>query len=136
MKQNHSSRTAEYMALFRALETVQPEKKALFADPYAELFLSRNLLLAAQVARIQPVGNLIRFYIDKRWPGARTAAVGRTRFIDEVTKDAVRQGITQVVILGAGFDTRAWRTIDLAAVKVFEVDHPDTTARKQLLLGQ
>ena len=40
--------------------------------------------------------------------------------------DAIAGGATQLVILGAGYDGRAWRMPELADVKVFEVDHPDT----------
>jgi len=39
--------------------------------------------------------------------------------------------IEQVVILGAGFDSRAYRLSPLAAIDIFEVDHPDTPVAKQ-----
>ena len=39
-------------------------------------------------------------------------------------------GAEQIVVLGAGFDTRAYR-IDRPDVLVFEVDHPDTQADKR-----
>jgi O-methyltransferase involved in polyketide biosynthesis len=45
---DRSSQTAEVMALFRALETLEPPRDRLFADPYAERFLrptGRLLLL-------------------------------------------------------------------------------------------
>src|SRR5262245_50829080 len=49
--------------------------------------------------------------------------IPRTRFIDEQLDASVRQGATQFVILGAGFDTRAYRFRDkLAQVRVFEID--------------
>jgi methyltransferase (TIGR00027 family) len=52
----------------------------------------------------------------------------RTRFIDDRLQAAVaNQHIEQLVILGAGFDTRAYRFVELLQdVRVFEVDHPDT----------
>ena len=50
--------------------------------------------------------------------------------------DAVRAAKTdQVVILGAGYDTRAWRMDELSTSTVFEVDHPDTQRDKQLRIG-
>ena len=40
MKEGRASRTAEYMALFRALESTLPEDRRLFADPFAATFLT------------------------------------------------------------------------------------------------
>jgi methyltransferase (TIGR00027 family) len=61
----------------------------------------------------------------------------RTRLIDDAVRAAVAAGVQQVVILGAGFDTRAYRMPELRRVAVFEVDHPDTQAAKlHVLEGQ
>ena len=55
----------------------------------------------------------------------------RTIAIDTAVRDAVTRGARQLVILGAGFDGRAWRMKELAGVKVFEVDHPATQGAKR-----
>ncbi len=56
----------------------------------------------------------------------------RTRFIDEALERAISGGATQVAILGAGFDSHAYRCQDLLAhVRVFEVDRPATQALKR-----
>ena len=56
----------------------------------------------------------------------------RTRFIEERLEQAIREGVTQLVILGAGFDTRAYRLLELLkAAKVFEVDQPSTQEYKK-----
>jgi methyltransferase (TIGR00027 family) len=56
----------------------------------------------------------------------------RTRFIDDAVARAIAGGATQVVILGAGFDSRAHRLRELLApVRVFEVDRPAMQAFKQ-----
>ena len=39
--------------------------------------------------------------------------------------------LDQLVILGAGFDSRAWRLPHLETTIVFEVDHPDTQTVKR-----
>src|SRR5215471_14422427 len=53
--------------------------------------------------------------------------IPRTHFIDARLKTAIGEGIAQLVILGAGFDTRPYRFSEmLKDVRVFEVDHPDT----------
>jgi methyltransferase (TIGR00027 family) len=51
----------------------------------------------------------------------------RTKFIDERLQQTIKDGATQVVILGAGWDTRAYRFADLLRnARVFEVDQPAT----------
>jgi methyltransferase (TIGR00027 family) len=57
----------------------------------------------------------------------------RTRFIDEALERAIAGGATQLVILGAGFDSHAYRCRELLAnVRVFEVDRRVTqTLKKQ-----
>jgi methyltransferase (TIGR00027 family) len=59
--------------------------------------------------------------------------VARTRLIDDVVDDLARSG-GQVVVLGAGFDSRPYRRRRLAGLPVFEVDHPDTQRRKRAVL--
>ncbi len=51
----------------------------------------------------------------------------RTKFVDEKLKQAIADGATQVVIMGAGWDTRAHRFTELLKhARVFEIDKPDT----------
>lgn len=69
--------------------------------------------------------------IDRRWPGARTSGIARTRLIDDWLAEAIRDGASQIVILGAGFDSRAWRLPALANVPVFEVDQAATSLEKR-----
>jgi methyltransferase (TIGR00027 family) len=58
--------------------------------------------------------------------------LARTRFVDDHLKTAIANGATQVVILGAGFDTRAYRFAELLqGKKVFEVDYHSTQAFKK-----
>ena len=60
----------------------------------------------------------------------------RTAAIDAAVRDAIAGGATQLVILGAGYDGRAWRMPELAGVKVFEVDHPATQNDKRAHLAE
>jgi len=124
------------MALFRALESARPQPHRLFVDPCAAAFLPRPLRVVAAISRLPPLGAAICRYIDRRWPGARTSAVARTRFIDDAVEAALRDGCRQVVILGAGFDARAYRMETMRAVPVFEVDHPSTSATKRAVVGR
>ena len=131
MKEGRASRTAEYMALFRALESTLPADRRLFDDRFATAFLTARLRPVVSLSRISFLGSLIRSFIDHRWPGARTSAVARTRFIGDAAAAALGSGVEQVVILGAGFDARAYRIAPMARVPVFEVDHPATSAAKR-----
>jgi methyltransferase (TIGR00027 family) len=133
MRPDRPSRTAQYMALFRALESALPTSQRLFDDPYARAFLTGRLRVAGRLARLPGGARLLARAIDRRWPGPRASAVARTRAIDDLLVAAIADGIDQLVILGAGYDTRPYR---LARVPTtFEVDHPVTQAAKRAVLG-
>jgi methyltransferase (TIGR00027 family) len=131
MDAHQASRTAEYMALFRALESARPASRRLFTDPLARGFLSPVLQGVVHAVGIPVLGAALPWFIDRRWPGARASGVARTRLIDDRLNAALGDGINQVVILGAGYDARAYRLPALGRVRVFEVDHPATQAAKQ-----
>jgi methyltransferase (TIGR00027 family) len=131
MNQTQVSKTAEYMALFRALESARPANVRLFDDPFALEFLRPSLKVVAGLARVPLMRLLIDWYIDRRWPGGRSSGIARTRLIDDLLLQALQQGMEQVVILGAGYDCRAYRLPGLATLRVFEVDHPATLAAKR-----
>lgn len=126
-----ASRTAQYVALYRAMETGERRRAPLFRDPYALGFLPRRLALAVRAARAPVVRGLVERYADRRAPGARSSAIARTAYIDDAVRGAVRAGIAQVVILGAGFDCRAHRMPELAGAAVYELDRPATQAVKR-----
>jgi methyltransferase (TIGR00027 family) len=134
MRERESSRTAQYMALFRALESALPATQRLFDDPFARAFLPLRLRFVVVLAKLPLMGGLVPALIDHRWLGARTSGVARTRFIDDVVEANLRAGVNQVVILGAGFDARAYRMATMARATVFEVDHPSTSAAKRRLV--
>ncbi len=81
-------------------------------------------------------GPLITKLIDWRWPGARASGVARTRLIDDLLAQALASQIEQVVILGAGYDCRAYRLPLLVQARVFEVDQASTLTAKRQRLGQ
>ena len=129
--QDVPSRTAEFMALFRALETARPGFRHLFKDRLARSFLSPSLRRVAAFSRLPGIYDILAGIIDNRWPGARTSGIARTREIDDLTVGALSGGTKQVVLLGAGFDSRPYRLSGMERATVFEVDHPATSARKQ-----
>jgi methyltransferase (TIGR00027 family) len=135
MHADSASRTAEYMALFRALESCRrPASARLFVDPYAARLLRWPLSAAARLAALPLLGGAVARLVDRRAPGARSSAVARTRLIDDAIEAALRGAIRQLVLLGAGFDCRAHR-LPLGGTRVFEIDHPATLAAKRARLA-
>jgi len=128
--QDRASFTAETVALMRALETHRGPGRRLFVDPYAESFTRGRLRLLARWSRLPVVGPAAVWVYDLvAGPGPRPSAVARTRFIDDTVTERA-EGVDQLVLLGAGFDTRAHRLPAATALTTFEVDHPATQARK------
>jgi methyltransferase (TIGR00027 family) len=120
-----ASRTAEHVALFRALETRRRDR--LFADDHAIRFLSARYRWLVRAAAVPPVGQGIARLIDRRYPGGpRTSAVARTRLIDDLLAEARPE---QVLLLGAGYDSRAHRVPGMPPT--YEVDHPATQRVKR-----
>ena len=132
MKEHNASRTAEYMALFRALESSRrPSRLRLFDDPFAFCFLRPVLRGVVQLSRTPLLGAAVPRLIDLRWPGARSSGIARTRLIDDYVSGSLYEGVDQVIILGAGFDCRAYRIPGIETTRVFEVDHPATLSKKK-----
>ena len=132
MRETQGSQTAQFMALFRVLESQRPAGTRLFDDPFAGGFLGPRLRVVAWLSRCPLLRSLITRLIDALWPGARPAGVARTRLIDEALDRALDSGgFEQVVLLGAGFDARAHRLHCLSQMPVFEVDHPNTLEEKR-----
>jgi len=132
-----ASSTAEYMALFRALESTRPPEVRLFDDPYAVRFLRPSLRAVIRISHSRLGRALVQAAIDFLWPGARASGVARTRLIDDALVGASRDArIEQVVLLGAGFDCRANRLSLGPALEFLEVDRPDTQEVKRERLDE
>jgi methyltransferase (TIGR00027 family) len=122
--------------LFRAIECTRPPQKRIVNDGIARHFLPLPFRLAALLSRNSLWATVLCRYIDYRWPGSRSSLIARTRLIDEYTTSALGTGVRQVVLLGAGFDSRAYRTAGAERACFFEVDHPNTlTAKKERIRG-
>lgn len=130
-----ASWTATLVALYRAIESARPAPTRLFEDPFAPAFLGWRFRCALHLSRLPVVGAAFPWsLIDGHWAGPRGTVAVRTRYIDDVLGDALRDGVDQVVILGAGFDSRAYRIRGIDRARVFEVDHPATQARKKAVV--
>ena len=123
MRKNQSSLTAAGIAIARAVESEKPADERICYDPYARRF--------APGWMVRLFGLFIKSgYAEWRGPGVNGFLVARERYIDDVLQKFLDDGLEQLVILGAGYDSRAYR-FDLAdKVKTFEIDHPATQPDK------
>jgi methyltransferase (TIGR00027 family) len=128
---SHSD-TAEATASMRAAESRQPERRRLLDDPIARHLVRR--LPYRLPLRSAVLARLILAAVDRRCPGLHGHVVLRTRYTDDAVRAALEGGTSQVVLLGAGFDTTAYRLPGPATV--FEVDVPTTQATKRQRLAR
>ncbi len=112
--------TARWIAAARARETRRTG--CLFSDPFAELF----------------AGEAGRSMLER----SEQAAGGENRFLPVRTRhfdDALLAGIqqrSQIVLLGAGFDTRAYRLPLPAHARIIELDRAELLAEKEAVLNR
>jgi methyltransferase (TIGR00027 family) len=123
MKRNRSSLTAAGIAIVRAIESAKPAGERVCYDPYARRFVGAGLFYLVKL--FTALG-----YADWRGPGVWEFLAVRDRCIDDYLEACLGEGLEQLVILGAGYDARAYRFEALKQVRVFEVDHPATQAAK------
>ena len=123
------SRTAQAVAAARAVGL-----RGLH-DPIAPRVLSdgRRRLVGALRRTIEtsPAGETV---VNTLTAGLAGHAVLRMHAVDRAVQAGLDAGCRQVVVLGAGYDTRAWRLHELADCHVVEVDLPDTQRVKQARL--
>jgi methyltransferase (TIGR00027 family) len=127
------SRTSIYVAAGRAVGAREPDPSARNPDYLAEKLLGDPSKLDLD----HPAVRALSLRYDDAIKDMEVLSIVRmmtvrTRFIDEALERAIASGATQVVILGAGFDSHAYRLQELLAhVRVFEVDRPATQAVKK-----
>jgi len=135
MKDQTYSRTAESMAVVRAMEySGRSPAERILSDPWAAHFI-RNQWGRALIRfplLVRAVSALSGLWL----PGGQEYVLVRARLADDLTAELAEQGWQQLVILGAGFDTTIFRLQDkLRRVQVFEVDHPATQRVKTAALA-
>lgn len=107
-------------AAARASET--SSELPLFTDPYARLFLD-----AAGTHKSAETPKNQRSLVDY--------AAARTKWFDDYFLSSSSSGVSQVVILAAGLDARAWRLPWLNDTVIYEVDRPEVLELKQRILA-
>ena len=123
MQEGRASETAYRAARARAWHQVVDVPK-VFDDPLAARFLRADDVRQLQDPRSGRGGPMAR--------AMRMALAVRSRIAEDALRDAVKRGVRQYVVLGAGFDTFAFRDpYPAGTLRVFEVDHPDTQVIKR-----
>lgn len=129
MKPSARSQTAEGAALGRAVAVHEKDEWIRGPDHLAVHMLGPR---ARAIATIPALRALARVAYERVLPGMYMFHCVRTRHFDDTFSARVAAGVRQLVILGAGLDTRAYRfSHRLRDARVFEVDHPGTAAWKQ-----
>lgn len=118
------STMAGKVAVIRACESMKPDNERICCDPYAIHFLDPGTRQA--LLQNAPEFRYILEQIENQLPGISGAIVARVRCFDEIALQSANAGYGQIVILGAGYDSRSYRMDALKTLRVFEVDHPDT----------
>ena len=133
------SETALAVLTFLAAAGSEPDLAVRVEDPFASRLIkwSDGKYVGGKKPRFHPY---FRKVAEKSDPGAYGFMIARVLHMDDVVRREATDGLDQLVILGAGYDTRAYRMRDqLADVKVFEVDLPamskDKRARLEKVLG-
>ena len=124
MNERQPSRTALGAAGYRAAHQ-QFEGGKVFFDPFARTILGDDADALIAGLSADPAQQRMRIFI-----------AARSRFAEDCVAVAVSRGVRQAVVLGAGFDTFAFRNPHSGSgLRVFEVDHPATQAWKRKRLS-
>ncbi|WP_239311674.1 MULTISPECIES: SAM-dependent methyltransferase [unclassified Frankia] len=103
-------------AAARAAHLLVDKDPTIFSDPLAAPLLGEHA--AELISYHQLHGSHLVL------AGARVTVLTRARFVEDCLTNAVRRGVGQYVILGAGLDSFAYRSTFGKRLRVFEVDHP------------
>jgi methyltransferase (TIGR00027 family) len=103
---------------YLAIKLLGPQERAILTDYPMDAL---DLDFTGAMARLSDT--------DKSFIGSMH---GRTRLVDDALEEALRAGVRQVVVLGAGFDSRGYRFKDrLRGIRFFEVDYGPTQEHKK-----
>jgi methyltransferase (TIGR00027 family) len=121
MQPGQPSRTALGAAGLRAAHQVL-DGAAIFADPLALRILGADAddLVREAKAEAEPFRQRLRWFIAIR-----------SRIAEDALAASIPRGVRQLVVLGAGLDTYAYRAQPSPGLHMFEVDHPATQAWKR-----
>ena len=133
MKDERRISTADVVAAMRAMHLLHYQP-AVFTDPYALQLTNPALRRACQNRFFQWL--LGRKFFSKSLRPITAQILSRAKYAEEKLEEAVSKGISQYVIISAGFDSFCLRCPDFSTdLQIYEIDHPVTQQikRKRLL---
>ena len=117
-----------------AVEQYEPEDRRIVDDPLAASMLAPAIRAAVAGCRAPAVRRAMINAGERSVPGAWGSLLCRKRYADDQVEDALQAGIKQVVLLGAGFDTRSVRLIAPRGATAYEADlSGNITAKRKRL---
>jgi methyltransferase (TIGR00027 family) len=129
MEEQTASRTALATAYLRAAHQILDSEPLILKDPGALILLGPH----AEKRIKESVGR----YVSPQARALRAHVVLRSRYAEDRLESSMERGVSQYIIVGAGFDTFAIRQPVWAAhLRIIEVDHPDTQRLKRTKISQ
>ena len=136
MRKDKPSRTACKVALNVVTLGAKPEMAGVL--PPGIVQATEKLLIASGAAGARTVRwsrsqRVVAVYEAFEWmlPGQFEAFAHRKAFCERQVRDGIGSGATQILVLGAGYDTMGWRLApEFSGVNFFEIDHPATARLK------
>jgi len=126
------SKTAMFTALYKAIANQEFKNKRFGSDYLAEYFSPFRFKFCIKFKKIRAKA---KNKFNKFVPGMYEYMLPRTAYFDSIFIDALNKNIPQIVLLGAGYDTRAYRFAKLNnTTKIFELDIATTQNRKKRCL--
>ncbi len=120
---------AEGIAMQRFAESSKGEDERICYDRYAVHFIRPEVIEFGK-KHPEEAKELIE-NTERLFPGLSSSIMARVRYFDDFVKKSIEDGTEQLVILGAGYDTRAYRIEELKEnMNIFEMDHPNTQGYK------
>ena len=136
MRKDKPSRTAYKVAMNILTLGEKPGMDVYF--PPGVLETTAELLVASNAAGKRSVQwarskRMLAVYEALDWmlPGQFEAFAHRKAFCEHHVREGIALGASQILVLGAGYDTLSWRlSAEFPEVKFFEIDHPATVSLK------
>lgn len=120
--------TAEMCAVIRAVESMRPAGKRILDDQFARHFIQSRQY--ATLFKLRSVALTAARFYNKFFTGWAAEIILRYRHFDEWLQREVAGGCTQLVILGAGYDSTALRCQFSADLTIYELDLPAMQRKK------
>jgi methyltransferase (TIGR00027 family) len=134
MKQGKASKTAELSAMIRTLATKNKFGKQVFNDPHSKLFIGSKTRFIYFINRIHSIINPAFWSMGMNSVGY-LLSLCRHRYIFDILVSDIQLKNTQVLIIGAGYDTNYLLLRDkIKSTSFFELDFPATQQRKRKIL--